>query len=102
MTFPPIEVTQEDINNGIPGESCGCPIALALKRMGCRNVEVHHEFVEFDYGTDLQVRGSLPDIAKEFIITFDEEPYYDDGSDDGFGSNRARVAPFTFTLPEGP
>ncbi len=73
-----IEVTQGDIELGIEGSLCGCPIARALSRMFPGFNGVSRVSCEIDGS-----RYMLPDIAREFIRRFDRG---------------LSVAPFTFTL----
>lgn len=72
-----IEVTQADIDKGTPGDSCRCPVALAVARqLGIeaaegnlavmdRMVKVHYE----DYRW--RDRYRLPVEAEDFIEAFD-------------------------------
>lgn len=82
-----IEVTAEDIKNGVPEKACSCPIALAIDRAipGAR-AEV--------FGMEAFICGvpvCLPVICKLFVELFD---------------SGGPVYPFTFSLdldnhPEG-
>lgn len=74
-----IEVTQEDIVNGLPGDCFRCAIALALFRYTSLHFAVNE--------IGLQVEGDdiveFPSSAQQFVIDFD----------DG-----VPVQPFTFNL----
>ena len=62
-----IDVTQQDIDQGVPCDSWHCPITLAAQRAGLRNVEVN--------GMSLFGNGHmawLPEEALDFIYLFDK------------------------------
>jgi hypothetical protein len=62
-----INVTQEDIDKGIPKECGKCPVALAIKRAG------NFEFVSVD-GCEIYIDGSdfaCPNEVDFFIRDFD-------------------------------
>jgi hypothetical protein len=62
-----IDVTQQDIDAGVPGNCRHCPITLAAQRAGLRNVEVN--------GMSLFGNGHmawLPEEALDFIYLFDK------------------------------
>lgn len=86
-----IDVTQRDINRGIPYDNCNCPIALAIRRVGKfkeNDVSVEENVVEIGtYAgilfTEPEARYALPKRAQTFVARFDnEEP----------------VKPFSFVL----
>lgn len=80
MTTYTINVTQDDIDNGVPDRAHLCPIAKAVNR------DTGGRFVSVGSKTILTVPGDhqlLPDKAVRFIRRFD---------------NRRRVKPFTFEL----
>lgn len=56
-----IQVTQEDIDNGWPLDSCMCPVALAIKR----------HITEFD--TLVGYYSKLPDECYKFMRSFDKQ-----------------------------
>ena len=66
-----IEVTQDDIDKGIPKSACDCPIALAVARAakGCQ-VSVGNTSVAFSrsYST---LHVLLPEAPRAFINAFD-------------------------------
>lgn len=70
-----IQVTQEDIDKGIPGDECNCPIALALKRdpqIDPDTVCVDEGTVEyFSQGGD-KFRGFAYYDMRRFITRFDK------------------------------
>lgn len=80
-----IQVTQTDIDNGIPVNSCLCPIALAIARQTTlQNVEVDsygHRRAFIDVGDSKAF--PLPDICVGFMEKFD---------------NEQKVKPFSFEL----
>ncbi len=61
-----INVTQEDIDKGKQGDSCKCPVALALRRIhpgarvGSLTLFIADDWVE-----------STPEVARKFISEFD-------------------------------
>lgn len=64
-----INVTQEDINNGKPGEPSYCPIALAAQRVIPERVRVRTRIMNIGkYGETVV---SLPIVAVEFVEDFD-------------------------------
>lgn len=70
-----IEVSQEDITRGIPGECDACPIALAAARAGLERPRIFSDRMHFGPQTESGVRPrlDLPKIAQAFIFDFDEE-----------------------------
>lgn len=62
-----IDVTAEDIVNGVRGVAFACPIARAVKRMGSSQVYVAYGCLECDEG-----EGFLPKSASDFVDRFDE------------------------------
>jgi hypothetical protein len=78
-----VTVTAEDIRLGVKRGMCDCPLALALKREGYKNVEVEYDSVELEgryYNLSL--------AAQRFIKSFD------------CGRLRDLTASRTFTLTE--
>lgn len=73
-----VTVTRDHIKRGKPGESEYCPIALALKGMGKRHVQVGEVCCCWDGGT-----ADLPLKSTKFIERFDA---------------KKPVKPFSFTL----
>lgn len=61
-----INVTKDDIRNGIPSMTTACPIARAFKRVKILNVRVHNTSYKVK---DLTYR--LPKKAQRFINDFD-------------------------------
>ena len=88
-----IDVTQEDIESGEPGEPGFCPIALAFKRVcpldDIRDIEV----MEMECQVRVHTRPdgwwvySLPDQAQDFVSLFDDE---------------WKVEPFAFEMSDQP
>jgi hypothetical protein len=74
-----VDVTDDDIRQGVPEEPECCPIALAIKRQLHPDDKVGVDICEFGplrdsafatiNGTDCQ----LPDEAREFIEQFDHD-----------------------------
>jgi len=64
-----VKVTQNHISKGVPGSRCLCPIALALKDMGCNYVNVSYvtEYIKDGKFT----RTFVPRLALDFMIAFD-------------------------------
>ena len=75
-----VEVTQEDINNGVRQDGDNCPIACALKRL-VKSPEVEDD-IEFDLD-GIRYVARIPDKASEFISKFD---------------NAVNVLPFSFEI----
>jgi hypothetical protein len=75
-----IEVTADDIAEGVPEDGIGCPIACALNRLTGDRYEVDYEEVTTPDGRVID----LPPEARAFIRRFDRGD---------------EVAPFTFELP---
>jgi hypothetical protein len=66
-----IEVTREDIDNGLPGEPRDCPVAFAIRR-ATKNRLVFVSNYKAHIGDGI---AYLPDAATEFIQSFDlDEP----------------------------
>jgi hypothetical protein len=81
-----VEVTQEDIDQGIPSDCTDCPVALAL----CRvldlpdTITVAHSIIRLPTPDGWQ-RIRIPDHVRQWIYTFDRK-------------GRSRVGPMTFEL----
>ena len=89
-----VNVTQNDIDHGIPEDDCECPIAQAIRRalpdngiieVDIRDVGEHagHASVELVLGKFLR-QFRLPEQCAEFIALFDAQCF--------------AVAPFSFEL----
>jgi hypothetical protein len=85
-----VEVTQADIDRGVPGDACGCPVALAATRATGKLVSVGPVTIRYAHNMH---RVKLPAAAERFIHNFDLHP------------EQGRVVPNPFTfeidLPEG-
>ena len=73
-----VNVTQEDIDDGIPEEPCDCPIALALRRTLGPESEASVDVAESGpdaghayVGLFDQPDVRLPDACRQFIENFD-------------------------------
>jgi hypothetical protein len=77
-----IEVTQEDIDKGIPEDSLRCPIGRAMYRT-TGGVWMVYKNVMVPWQISCWKTTSLPDIAEGFIKNFDK---------------RLTVKPFTFEI----
>ena len=70
-----IEVTKKHIANGVPGDECNCPIALALKdeyKTTETSVEVEDEPLLYVDGIPLEIATSqMADDIDFFIRDFD-------------------------------
>jgi hypothetical protein len=81
-----VEVTQDDIKNGIRRNSDCCPIALALRRASggtnSERIDVNPRTISFWDGESRRICGTPPD-ARKFIADFDD---------------RLMVAPLAFDL----
>ena len=72
MSPPHIQVTWADIKAGFPGLSRDCPLALACERAVPHAYPWGHAKV---LSETVDINGmvySLPDIAQEFVQTFDD------------------------------
>lgn len=67
-----IEVTQEDIKNGIRESANTCPIALAVTRAYGGRVLVNSGVIIWDNGTGRPQIFSFPENVRQFIINFDK------------------------------
>lgn len=74
-----VEVTQDDIDQGVPESYRKCPLALALRRMGYDIVEVFETSLECAYDPDSSTPFSvtwkckeLPGELEQFISLLDE------------------------------
>lgn len=67
-----IQVTQGDIDNGVPNDRCNCPVARAIQRVipPGLSVYVYGDRVEF-FAVGCEARIGLPYVAKNFIEAFD-------------------------------
>ena len=78
-----IEVNQNDIDNGVQGVSCKCPVARAIKRtMRIKGVEVNADYILLKSGKT-SIECAVPASVMRFINIFDEG---------------AKVKPFKFNL----
>ena len=66
-----VQVTHEDINLGEPLCSWNCPIARAIKRAGCKEVQVSDRIRFRLKGEYVQVDLKLNEEAMEFVKAFD-------------------------------
>ena len=78
-----VEVTEKDIRNGKPKDAKRCPIALALKRVDMRDVEVGIFNMGFHHGGRHYLSVGIP--QKAYLFRRD----YNEGK---------AVEPFAFTL----
>ena len=97
-----IEVTQEDIDSGVAADCYLCPVATAALRvakpLGYECVVVGSEDLSFKrrFGVMFQtyVSEQLPDIARQFIIDFDDTA--------DVPAPRNELKPFTFEIQDIP
>ena len=76
-----VEVTQEDIDKGIPSDCNNCAVALALKR----KYKTDNVFVSIPYdyvlltvnGEDLNIRYNYENDILNFIDAFDKQYNYE-------------------------
>ena len=67
-----IEVTQEDIKNGVRGDPCNCPTAHAATRATHGTVPLRVGALVIKFGPiGSSVASKLPIEAREFIYDFD-------------------------------
>jgi hypothetical protein len=77
-----IEVTSKHIKKGVKQDAESCPIALAIRGLKLRNVEVGGDDVDYTKGGK-KFQAILPQRARNFVASFD------------IGKE---VKPFSFTL----
>lgn len=80
-----IDVTAEDIANGVPRSCDSCPVALAISRVAGKGV-INVGTTSFRFYTDhypLTIGGSFPEKVSKFILRFD---------------GHKKVQPFSFEL----
>ena len=68
-----ITVSLEDILTGARRSPCGCPVALAVRRVGATGVVVEPWWIVFKVNGIPCRPVDLPKEAREFIETFDAE-----------------------------
>ena len=66
-----VEVTQEDIERGIPEDGACCPIAHAFRRAWGRKIEFAVDYASIEIYALCNHSAELPKEAKEFIDAFD-------------------------------
>ena len=66
-----IDVTQNDIDMGIPTESDRCPIAQSLMRKGYDYICVGDDSITFDDNSGISWYAVTPETAVSFISYFD-------------------------------
>ena len=69
-----VQVTSEHIKNGKKSTLISCPIALAVKQLGYKEVFVTpFGMACIDPSTDSTLRVELPEVARKFIRSFDAD-----------------------------
>lgn len=66
-----IEVTSEDIANGIRMRACLCPVAIAIQRITKRYAGVCQSYVDFPDENGRLVTLNAPTSVNDFIKKFD-------------------------------
>lgn len=66
-----IQVTADDIREGVREDCCKCPVALAIYRAGIVLVGVRNDEIEVVVG-ETYLNLPLPEPARDFIANFDE------------------------------
>ena len=76
-----VEVTQEDIDKGIPEDCNNCAVALALKRKYKTDdvfVSIPDDYVLITVrGEELNIRSNYENDILDFIDVFDRQYYYE-------------------------
>ena len=90
MTILTVDVTQEDIDNGLRASAYSCPIARAITRVTGRSCLVDGTSVLFSYD---QVRGTLPQRVTDFIEEYDDSTELQREL-----SNTGIIVPFKFSV----
>jgi len=70
-----ILVKREHIDNGVANSSSCCPIALACKDAGLKNVWVDHRSICYLLNDNIFRYIPLPSVAMEFVRHFDAGEY---------------------------
>lgn len=65
-----VEITQEDIQEGIAGVYNECPVARSLKRLGCQNIDADEDRILVTFN-DKRYLFKTPRKANHFIDDFD-------------------------------
>lgn len=66
-----IDITQDDLDQGIPGDPCRCPIVKALRRLGCSYAFVGRGLITF-INKDGEQYCQTSGAAQRFIRQFDQ------------------------------
>lgn len=70
-----VKVSAASIAFGTQGDCKKCPIALALVALGCFGIDVEGDsayFYQHVAGEPVALKASLPDVARSFILRFDD------------------------------
>lgn len=65
-----ISVTQDHIDRGVKGDSCYCPVAIAMREADYRSPKVGRVSVRFDWDGGRAVLP-VPYSVKTFVYRFD-------------------------------
>jgi hypothetical protein len=105
-----VEVTQEEIANGIVGDPDACPVVLAIKRTFQGELKPPLELEVSADRKDIEVNGHViatPESVAEFIGNFDNLPQLAENEDDSpnyrpdpTSEEFAALQPFSFPLPD--
>lgn len=72
MVVLEIDVTADDILNGVREDALACPVALAAMRAtGCGHVMTDGDVLRIDESGGETMEGNLPDSVAEFVSRFD-------------------------------
>jgi len=70
-----VKVTKEDIENGRPGSTCSCPVALAIDRATDGIWEVFNKAAENDGGCHIILPSKAIAFIRKFDATGEGEPF---------------------------
>jgi hypothetical protein len=66
-----VQVTAADIERGVAGDDCKCPVALAIRRATGIPTSVGDGVIVIDYATPQQVEIWSPEDVAHFVEEFD-------------------------------
>lgn len=100
-------MTPEDVKNGLPYDGNSCPVALAIRRVTVRDLEVAYEH-EGDptranqaFVTGLGCEVYLPEDVSNFIHAFDNSNgFRGEGEDDATLPADTALPQFELDLPD--
>jgi len=68
-----LNITKNNIKNGDPGNAAKCPVALALKDLGFKDIHVSIDSMSFITKNDTEIIVTMPKKVFTFICKFDSD-----------------------------